>query len=37
MTDLDKILAIVARHYQQWEQDPTRMENGHEYESTLRA
>tara|TARA_R110000868_G_C10826927_1_gene759056 strand:- start:974 stop:1210 length:237 start_codon:yes stop_codon:yes gene_type:complete len=35
MTDLDKILAIVAKHYQQWEQDPTRMENGYEYESTF--
>jgi hypothetical protein len=35
MTDLDKILAIVTKHYQQWEQNPTRMENGYEYESTF--
>ena len=35
MTDLDKILAIVSKHYQQWEQNPTRMENGYEYESTF--
>jgi hypothetical protein len=35
MTDLDKILAIVTRYYGQWEQNPTRMENGYEYESTF--
>ena len=35
MTDLDKILAIVSKHYQQWEQNLTRMENGSEYESTF--
>jgi hypothetical protein len=35
MTDLDKIIAIVSKHYQQWEQNPTRMENGYEYESTF--
>ena len=35
MTDLDKILAIVSKHYQQWEQNPTRMEKGYEYESTF--
>jgi hypothetical protein len=35
MTDLDKILAIVTKHYQAWEQNPTRMENGYEYESTF--
>jgi hypothetical protein len=35
MTDLDKILAIVTKHYQQWEQNPKRMENGYEYESTF--
>jgi hypothetical protein len=35
MTDLDKILAIVTKHYQQWEQNPRRMENGYEYESTF--
>ena len=35
MTDLDKILAIVTKHYQEWEQNPTRMENGYQYESTF--
>lgn len=35
MTDLDKILAIVTKHYGQWEKNPTRMENGYEYESTF--
>ncbi len=35
MTDLDKILAIVTKHYQQWEQNPDRMKNGYEYESTF--
>lgn len=35
MTDLDKILAIVTKHYGQWEQNPTRMENGYQYESTF--
>lgn len=35
MTDLDKILAIVTKHYSQWEQNPTRMENGYQYESTF--
>ncbi|WP_445736952.1 hypothetical protein [Mariniflexile sp.] len=35
MTDLDKILAIVAKHYQEWEQNPSRMENGYQYESTF--
>jgi hypothetical protein len=35
MTDLDKILAIVTKHYEQWEQNPTRMENGYEYESSF--
>lgn len=35
MTDLDKILAIVTKHYQQWEQNPSRMENGYEYESSF--
>jgi hypothetical protein len=35
MTDLDKILAIVTKYYQEWEQNPTRMENGYQYESTF--
>jgi len=35
MTDLDKILAIVTKHYKEWEQNPTRMENGYQYESTF--
>lgn len=35
MTDLDKIIGIVTKHYGQWEQNPTRMENGYEYESTF--
>ena len=35
MTDLDKILAIVTKHYGQWEKNPTRMENGYQYESTF--
>jgi len=35
MTDLEKITAIVTKHYQEWEQNPTRMENGYEYESTF--
>uniref|UniRef100_UPI004047E78F hypothetical protein n=1 Tax=Mariniflexile sp. TaxID=1979402 RepID=UPI004047E78F len=35
MTDLDKILAIVAKHYQEWEQNPSRIENGYQYESTF--
>jgi len=35
MTDLDKILAIVAKHYQEWEQNPSRMKNGYQYESTF--
>lgn len=35
MTDLDKILAIVTKHYQDWESNPKRMENGYEYESTF--
>ena len=35
MTDLDKILAIVTNHYQEWEQNPTRMESGYQYESTF--
>lgn len=35
MTDLDKILAIVTKHYQQWEAHPDRMKNGYEYESTF--
>jgi hypothetical protein len=35
MTDLDKILVIVAKHYQEWEQNPSRMENGYQYESTF--
>lgn len=35
MTDLDKILAIVTKHYGQWEQNPSRMENGYQYESTF--
>jgi hypothetical protein len=33
MTELDKILAIVSKHYQEWQQNPTRMENGYDYES----
>lgn len=35
MTDLDKVLAIVTKHYEQWEQNPSRMENGYQYESTF--
>jgi hypothetical protein len=35
MTDLDKILAIVTKHYGQWENNPTRMESGYDYESTF--
>ena len=35
MTNLDKVLAIVSKHYNQWEQNPIRMENGYEYESTF--
>ncbi|HZJ36942.1 MAG TPA: hypothetical protein VFD29_09985 [Gillisia sp.] len=37
MKELDKILAIVREHYQQWEQNPDRMNNGYEYESTFEA
>lgn len=35
MTDLDKMIAIVTKHYGQWEQNPSRMENGYKYESTF--
>jgi len=35
MTDLEKMIAIVIKHYGQWEQNPTRMKNGYEYESTF--
>lgn len=35
MTDLEKMIAIVSKHYQEWEQNPKRMENGYEYESTF--
>lgn len=35
MTDLEKMIAIVTKHYGQWEQNPTRMKNGYEYESTF--
>jgi len=35
MTDLDKIQVLVTKYYQEWEQNPTRMENGYEYESTF--
>jgi hypothetical protein len=35
MKELDKILAIVTEHYQQWEQNPDRMNNGYEFESTF--
>lgn len=35
MTELDKILSIVSKHYQEWQQDPTRMKSGYDYESTF--
>ena len=35
MKDLDKMIAIVTKHYEQWEQNPTRMNNGYDYESTF--
>ena len=35
MTPLEKILDLVSKHYQEWEQDPSRMENGYQYESTF--
>ena len=35
MKDLEKIVDIVTKHYQQWEQNPTRMESGYAYESTF--
>jgi hypothetical protein len=35
MTDLDKMIAIVTKHYGQWEENPRRMKNGYEYESTF--
>jgi hypothetical protein len=35
MTDLEKMIAIVSKHYQEWEQNPSRMENGYQYESTF--
>ena len=35
MTELDKILTIVTKHYQAWEQNPSRMENGYQYEATF--
>ena len=35
MTDLEKVLAIVKENYVQWEQNPLRMENGYQYESTF--
>lgn len=35
MTDLDKIIAIVAKHYGEWENNPRRMENGYEYVNLL--
>jgi hypothetical protein len=35
MTDLEKIIEIVTKHYGEWEQNPTRMENGYQYESTF--
>lgn len=35
MTSLEKILAIVTKHYQQWEEDPSRMDNGYQFESTF--
>jgi hypothetical protein len=28
MTDLDKMIAIVIKHYGQWGQNPTRMNHG---------
>lgn len=32
-----KALAIFEKHYEQWESDPARMENGYQYESTYAA
>lgn len=29
-----KALAIFEKHFEQWESDPKRMENGYQYEST---
>ena len=35
MTSLEKILAIITKHYQQWEEDSSRMDNGYQFESTF--
>ena len=34
MTTKEQALAIFERHYQEWELDPSRLENGYNYESS---
>lgn len=35
MSELDKIVAIAKKYYQEWKENPSRMENGYQYESTF--
>lgn len=34
MTTKEKALKIFEQYYEQWENSPSRMENGYQYEST---
>lgn len=35
MKNIDLVKEIAGRYYEQWEKDPSRMENGYQYESTF--
>lgn len=37
MSKKAEALAIFEKHFAQWESDPTRMENGYQYEATYAA
>lgn len=37
MSKKAQALAILEKHFAQWESDPTLMENGYQYESTYAA
>ena len=34
MATKEQALKIFEKHYEQWEEDPRRMESGYDYEST---
>uniref|UniRef100_UPI004048B530 hypothetical protein n=1 Tax=Mariniflexile sp. TaxID=1979402 RepID=UPI004048B530 len=37
MSRKSQALAIFEKHFEQWESNPKRMENGYQYESTYAA